>query len=71
MREDERIEDVKTWPEPQSVRDIQVFFLPTIHQRLCRIARSLTSMIKTTTAGSKGPLEDEKVADVEVGGGWW
>ena len=24
--EDERIEAIKQWPEPQSVRDIQVFF---------------------------------------------
>ena len=53
--EDERIEAVNTWPEPQSVRDIQVFigfanFYRRFIQGFSRIAAPLTSMLKTTSA---------------------
>lgn len=53
--EEERIEVVKTWPEPQSVRDIQVFigfvnFYRHFIQGFSRIAAPLTSMLKTTSA---------------------
>ena len=51
--EDERIEAVKQWPEPQSVRDIQVFlgfanFYRRFIQGFSRIAAPLTSMLKTS-----------------------
>ena len=51
--EDERIEAVKQWPEPQSVRDIQVFlgfanFYRQFIQEFSRIAAPLTSMLKTS-----------------------
>ena len=51
--EDERIEAVKQWPEPQSVRDIQVFlgfanFYRRFIQGFSRIAAPLTLMLKTS-----------------------
>ncbi len=50
--EEERIEAVKTWPEPQSVRDIQVFlgfanFYRRFIRNFSRIAAPLTSMLRT------------------------
>ncbi len=51
--EEERIEAVKTWLDPQSVRDIQVFlsfanFYKRFIQNFSRIAAPLTSMLQTT-----------------------
>ncbi len=51
--EEERIVTVKAWPEPQSVRDIQVFlgfanFYRRFIQNFSRIAVPLTSMLRTT-----------------------
>ena len=51
--EDERIEVVKQWPEPQLVRDIQVFlkfdnFYWWFFHGFSRIAASLISMLKTS-----------------------
>ena len=51
--EDKRIEAVKQWPEPQSVRDIQVFlgfanFYRRFIQGFSRIAAPLTLMLKTS-----------------------
>ena len=51
--EDERIKAVKQWPEPQSVRDIQVFlgfanFYRRFIQGFSWIAAPLTSMLKTS-----------------------
>ena len=51
--EDERIEAVKQWPEPQSVRDIQVFlgfanFYWRFIQGFSQIAAPLTLMLKTS-----------------------
>ena len=50
--EDKQIKAVKQWPEPQSVRDIQVFFgFANFYRRFIqgfgRIATPLTSMLKT------------------------
>ena len=50
--EDKKIKIVKQWPEPQSVRDIQVFFgFANFYRRFIqgfsRIAAPLTSMLKT------------------------
>ena len=55
--EDERIVTVKQWPEPQSVRDIQVFFrfanfYRQFIQGFTRIAAPLTSMLKTSSTKS-------------------
>ncbi len=49
--EEERIKAVCNWPEPQSVRDIQVFlgfanFFRRFIQGFSRLAASLTSMLK-------------------------
>ena len=51
--EDKRIKAVKQWPEPQSVRDIQVFlgfanFYLRFIQRFSRIAAPFTLMLKTS-----------------------
>ena len=51
--EDERIEAVRSWPEPKSVQDIQVFIgFANVYRRFIRgfirIAAPLTSMLKTT-----------------------
>ena len=69
--EDERIKAVKNWPEPKSVRDIQVFigfanFYQRFIQGFNRIAASLTSVLKTT-GSSDSPLRDN--GDKVVGGG--
>ena len=50
--EDKKIEAVKQWPEPQSIRDIQVFlrfanFYRQFIQGFSRIAVPLTSILKT------------------------
>ena len=50
--EDEQIEAIKQWPEPHSVRDIQVFlgfanFYRRFIQGFSRIAAPLTLMLKT------------------------
>ena len=51
--EDKRIKAVKNWPEPKSVRDIQVFidfanFYQQFIQGFSKIVAPLTSMLKTT-----------------------
>ena len=56
--EAERIEVVKDWPEPKSVRDIQVFlgfanFYWRFIQSFSKIAAPLTSMLKTTGSPDK------------------
>ena len=68
--EDKRIETVKRWPEPQSVRDIQVFlgfanFYRRFIQGFSRIAAPLTSMLKTSSTESAEPRKGV----VGVGGG--
>ena len=51
--EDERIEAVRNWPEPKSVRDIEVFlgfasFYQRFIQGFSKIVGSLTLMLKIT-----------------------
>ncbi len=60
--EEERIEEVKAWVEPKSVRDIQVVlgfanFYRRIIKGFSKIAAPLTSMLRTTAASPKGPQE--------------
>ena len=68
--EDEGIEVVRNWPEPKSIRDIQVFlgfanFYQRFIQGFSKIAGSLTLMLRTTrSAKNSSSLIAE---DVEVG----
>ena len=70
--EEERIDAVKKWPKPQSVRDIQVFigfanFYRHFIKGFSRIAAPLTAMLKTTgsSVASASRVDDDEV----VGGG--
>ena len=70
--EDERIKEVRNWPEPKSVRDIQVFIgFANFYRRFIRgfskIAAPLTSMLKTT--GSSNLALRKLGADEVIGGG--
>ena len=69
--EDEKNEAVKNWPEPKSVRDIQVFigfanFYRRFIRDFSRIATPLNSMLKTTGSSNLFPGDDD---DEVVGGG--
>ena len=69
--EDERIEEVKNWPEPKLMRDIQVFigfanFYRQFIRGFSRIAALLTSMLKTTGSSNLAQRDDD---DKVVGGG--
>ncbi len=60
--EEERIEAVKDWEKPKSVRDIQVFlgfakFYWRFIKGFSKIAAPLTSMLRTTAASPEGPQE--------------
>ena len=72
--EDEQIKAVKNWPEPTSVRDIQVFigfanFYWRFIQGFSRIATSLTSLLKTTGSSESAPKVFRADDDEVVGGG--
>ncbi len=64
--EEEPNKAVRDWPEPQSVRDIQVFlgfanFYRRFIQGFSRLAAPLISMLKTTLA--VGPAENPEQGD--------
>ena len=66
---------MKNWPEPTSVRDIQVFigfanFYRRFIQGFNRIAAPLTSMLKTTESSEESAPKTFRADDDEfVGGG--
>ena len=71
--EEEKIDAIKKWPKPQSVRDIQVFigfanFYWHFIKGFNRISAPLTTMSKTTgsSVSSASRLDDNEVV---VGGG--
>ena len=69
--EDKRIEAVRNWPKPKSVRDIQVFIgFANFYRRFIwgfsKIAAPLTSMLKTTGSSDLAQRDDD---DEVVGGG--
>ncbi len=60
--EEEEMKAVRDWPEPQSVRDIQVFlgfanFYQWFIQEFSRLAAPLNSILKTTSVASPANLE--------------
>ena len=73
--EDERFEVVRNWPEPKSVRDIQVFlgfanFYRRFIQGFSKIAGPLTSMLRTTRSAENSPSLMAEDAEVDsIGGG--
>ena len=72
--EDKQIEAVKNWPEPTSVRDIQVFidfanFYRRFIRGFSRIAALLTSLLKTTRSFNELALKAFRADDNEVVGG--
>ncbi len=67
--EDERIKAVRDWPEPQSVRVIQVFlgfanFYRRFIQGFSRLAAPLISMLKTTS--TVGPAKNPEQSSQEI-----
>ena len=76
--EEERIEAVSTWPEPKSIRDIQVFlgfanFYRRFIKNFSRIDTPLTSILRTTSqlsdACSLSIRANDNNYNQEVGGG--
>ena len=70
--EEERIDAIKAWPEPKSIRDIQVFigfanFYRRFIQGFSKIAAPLTSMLKTSPQPA-GALPATAIDDSEVVG---
>ena len=70
--QEERIEAAKTWLEPQSVRDIQVFigfanFYRRFIQRFSKIAAPLTSMLKTSPEATRSKSMEVMVDDEAIG----
>ena len=75
--EEERIDAVKKWPEPQSVRDIQVFigfanFYRRFIKGFSRIAVPLTAMLKTigSSVASASRVDNDEVVDGGGAVGW-
>ncbi len=79
--EEKRIEAVRDWPEPQSVKDIQVFlgfanFYRRFIRNFSRIAAPLTSMLRTTneltedeTQSTQAENQDSPIVAGGAGGG--
>ncbi len=72
--EDERIEAVKNWPEPKSVRDIQVFlefanFYCRFIRGFIKIAGPLTSILKTANSSENSLISVDVTEEDEVVGG--
>ncbi len=76
--EEKKIEAVRDWPEPQSVRDIQVFlgfanFYRRFIRNFSRIAAPLTSILRTTNESTREKtqstqaIENEENQDVAAG----
>ena len=70
--EEERIDDIKKWPEPESIRDIQIFigfanFYRRSIKSFNRIAALLNGILKTTRSSvpSASRVDDDK----DIGGG--
>ena len=71
--EEEKIDAVKNWPEPKSVRDIQVFlgfanFYCRFIQGFSRIAAPLTSMLRMSPTPTSATKKSMNLVD-EFGGG--
>ena len=72
---DERIDAVRNWPEPKSIRDIQVFlgfanFYQYFIQGFSKKARALTLMLRTTRSAENLLFLMAKDAEVgSIGGG--
>ena len=71
---DKKIEAVKNWPEPKSLRDIQVFlgfanFYQRFIQNFNKIAGPLTSMLRAspTRSAKNSSLLVDMAEDTEVG----
>ena len=74
--EEEKIEAVKAWPEPKSIRDIQVFlrfanFYHRFIQGFSRIATPLTLMLKTTAGTSPGAADNSNFLTSEAKLAFW
>ena len=71
--EDEKIEAVKSWPEPKSIQHIQVFigfanFYQRFIQEFSKIATPLTSILKTSSAANIQPQKSTVVDDEAIAG---
>ncbi len=71
--EEKRIEAVRNWPKPQSVRDIQVFlgfanFYKRFIRNFSRIAAPLTSMLQTTDESTGNEPQSTQAEDQDAPG---
>ncbi len=71
--EDKRIEAIKDWPEPQLIRDIQVFlgfanFYRRFIRNFNRIAAPLTSMLRTTDKSTDNESQSTQAENQDTPG---
>ncbi len=71
--EEERIEAIQDWPEPQSVRDIQVFlgfanFYKRFIKNFSRIAAPFTSMLQTTNESTGDEIQSTQAENQDAPG---